>query len=106
MSELTDEEILAILKEIDPATQRLPSGFRDFAHAIIWTLKARAVVAAWNTRTAPALQDGWKLVPIEPTQDMLPEAWRTANFRIGAVDHARLRQIYRDMVGAAPEPKP
>ena len=99
MSDLTDEELLAILKEIDPATQRLPSGFRDFAHAIIWTLKARAVIAAWNTRTNPAIPFGWKLVPIEPTQSMMI-----------AYDNAHHRAYFSDlgyaaMLDAAPAPE-
>jgi hypothetical protein len=37
---LTDDELLAILKSVDPATQRLPSGFKQFARAIeaaIWS---------------------------------------------------------------------
>lgn len=62
---------------------------------------------ARNLREAAAalggIPEGWKLVPVEPTFDMLPQAWRTVRRRGGqGVDHDCLRAIYRDMLAAAP----
>ena len=35
------------------------------------TKSRAAVIAAWNTRAAPAVPPGWQLVPVEPTEAML-----------------------------------
>ena len=35
VKELTDEEILQVLKSVDADTQRLPTGFKLFARAIL-----------------------------------------------------------------------
>jgi hypothetical protein len=62
---------------------------------------ARAAVLA--DRALNATTQGMVLVPREPTQEMLPEAWRIANGKPGlGVDHECLRAIYRAMLAAAP----
>jgi Lar family restriction alleviation protein len=57
------------------------------------------VVTAWNTRAPSALPAGWKLVPVEPTEDMLD-----------AVDDleegAGYSRIYRAMLSASPPSEP
>ena len=103
MSDLTDEELFAILKSIDPETVRLPIGFKQFAHAVI---------AAWNTRTAPALPvtpcECWKLVPIEPTEAMLKAAFHNYH-KTHIYDAQRPYQAhastYAAILAAAPSPE-
>ena len=48
---------------------------------------------------------GWKLVPVEATEAMLPDAWRMVRHCGGqGVDHDCLRAIYRAMIAATKEP--
>ena len=52
-----------------------------------------AVIAAWNTRAAPAVPPGWQLVPVEPTEALL---WAGMN------DEMRWHTLeYDDMPGDA-----
>lgn len=55
--------------------------------------------------TPPA---GWKLVPIEPTQEMLSASWAKANPRFIFTDHEEhIAAAYRAMLDAAPaQPAP
>lgn len=49
---------------------------------------------------SPEIPDGWKLTPINPTEEMVTRAWREA---IGRIDHGTIRRIYLEMLAAAPE---
>ena len=49
-------------------------------------------------RAAPAVPQGWKLVPVEPTQEMLDHVNRTVP------DLFELGDEYRAMLAAAPQP--
>ena len=51
---------------------------------------------------APSIPEGWKLVPIEPTQEMR-NAWDSAP--ICEDDDAEFRRAYSEMLAAAPEVK-
>lgn len=45
---------------------------------------------------------GFAVVPVEATEEMLPQAWRTVRHHGGqGVDHDCLRGIYRAMIAAA-----
>lgn len=47
---------------------------------------------------SPEVSDGWKLVPIEPTQNMV-------DAHISGMQLAGFSRAYRDMLAAAPEPQ-
>ncbi|WP_236722703.1 hypothetical protein [Pantoea latae] len=53
--------------------------------------------AAMNA-TAPAVPDGWKIVPVEPTPEMISAG------KGGCVTSYMAREIYDDMLAAAPSP--
>lgn len=61
----------------------------------------------WNAariaQTAPSVPEGWRLVPIEPTQEMR-NAWDSSP--ICEDDDAEFRRAYSEMLAAAPEAKP
>lgn len=46
-----------------------------------------------------AVPDGWKLVPIEPTRQMMSQG----HFALGGTDRGKFRRIYQAMLAAAPE---
>ena len=54
-----------------------------------------------SARSAPSVPDGWKLVPIEPTEEMT-----VAGVRAGAVYYAISKDVWGAMLAAAPEAKP
>ena len=59
------------------------------------TLRADSILT-WNRRASPAsVPAGWKLVPVEPTEEMQIPSYLPATM---------LKQIYRDMLAAAPTP--
>ena len=54
--------------------------------------------------SAPAVPKGWKLVPIEPTPEMVLNALESE--RIDWIGHCNLPQsIYSAMIAAAPQPQ-
>lgn len=69
--------------------------------------QADAVLAALQSQTAPAVPEGWKLVPIEPTKQQI----YAAEFPIDDIvscrqssQHAIAEAAYRAMLAAAPQP--
>lgn len=42
---------------------------------------------------------GWKLVPVEPTRQMMSQG----HFALGGTDRGKFRRIYQAMIEAAPE---
>ena len=56
-----------------------------------------------GAQPAPSIPEGWKLVPIEPTQEMR-DAWDSSP--ICEDDDAEFRRAYSEMLAAAPEAKP
>ena len=56
-----------------------------------------------GAQPAPSVPEGWKLVPIEPTQEMR-DAWELAP--VCEYADAVFRYAYREMLAAAPEAKP
>lgn len=49
----------------------------------------------------PAVPDGFALVSIEPTEDMVAAAWREA---IGKCDHETINLMYKSMLAESPSP--
>ncbi|MDN7913724.1 Lar family restriction alleviation protein [Burkholderia cepacia] len=81
--------------DIDPVERTMAASRRVAAFEA-----ARKVLASRAPRTevAGAVPEGWKLVPVEPTEGMqIPSYLRD-------VDWPTRKQIYRDMVVAAPQP--
>ncbi len=48
---------------------------------------------------SPEIPDGWKLVPIEPTRQMMSQG----HFAMGGTDRGKFMRIYQAMLAAAPE---
>ena len=62
------------------------------------SLWARIDAALAGKLPAPAVQEGWQLVPVEPTNDMLNAGYFTNN--------EANKSIYSSMLAAAPKPEP
>ncbi|HIF0144744.1 TPA: hypothetical protein ACXV43_004043 [Yersinia enterocolitica] len=58
----------------------------------------RRIVYTTPQLNSPEVSDGWKLVPIEPTQNMV-------DAHISGMQLAGFSRAYRDMLAAAPEPQ-
>lgn len=58
-------------------------------------------VPLYTTPPAVAVPNGWQLVPVEATDDML---WALYCFLVGQITEPD-RQCYRDMLAAAPKPE-
>ena len=54
---------------------------------------------------APSVPDGWKLVPIEPTQEMLDAGEDTFVSSLSGTPTSSPIAVYRAMLAAAPEAK-
>lgn len=52
-----------------------------------------------ESKLASAIPDGWKLVPVEPTRQMMSQG----HFAMAGTDRGKFRRIYMAMVAAAPE---
>ncbi|HDL7021915.1 TPA: hypothetical protein PXM49_001502 [Yersinia enterocolitica] len=48
---------------------------------------------------SPEIPEGWKLVPIEPTRQMMSQG----HFGMGGTDRGKFKRIYQAMLAAAPE---
>ena len=70
---ITDEEIKAVLVSIDPETKRLPSGFRDFARALLALQLERLAACEMPepTRTTVTLRGGDEMTLESFTSDQL-----------------------------------
>lgn len=71
------------------------------AHTCDHGAEEAEAAAAWNRRApkASAVPEGWKLVPMEPTPEMLSAAWNGGALG-GEDDH---RECYGYMLAAAPQ---
>ena len=59
-----------------------------------------AILALREHREAPAVPEGWKLVPMEPTEDMLTEG-----IDAGRIDEDDVLWTWSGMLAAAPDPE-
>ena len=75
---------------------------REFADANVWddyergALLAIIDAALVGKIPTPVVPEGWQLVPVEPTEEMLDAGYFT--------NHGANRGIYRAMLAAAPSP--
>ena len=73
-----------------------------------WRVESGVWAAAWKAakrhcgQIAPSVPDRWKLVPIDPTPNMLTAAILSSH----AINVHRAECCYRAMLAAAPEAKP
>ncbi len=59
------------------------------------------IIPAYTTPqlNSPEIPEGWKLVPIEPTRQMMSQG----HFAMGGTDRGKFMRIYQAMLAAAPE---
>ena len=57
---------------------------------------AQSVLAVLTSE--PVAPDGWRLVPVEPTRQMMSQG----HFAMGGTDRGKFRRIYQAMLAAAP----
>lgn len=74
----------------------------------------KIAIAAWNAR-APAVPEGWQLVPVVPTQEMMKAADDALMFTYRAsdwdeakdvIEGISLKEIYDKFIAAAPKVTP
>lgn len=58
------------------------------------------IIAAELLALRKARRDSWKLVPVEPTTEMLEEIWLDDSFK-----EVAMKRRYQAMLAAAPEPE-
>ncbi|WP_419792597.1 hypothetical protein ACN09C_14845 [Serratia fonticola] len=75
----------------------------DRAKAAISACRAAMLqpVSQGYTLNSPVIPDGWKLVPVELTEDMVAKAWREA---LGKCDNETIKRMFAAMLAAAPTP--
>ena len=73
-------------------------------HADISRVPLYALPGA-QAQPAPSVPDGWKLVPIEPTQEMLDAGEDTFVSSLSGTPTSSPIAVYRAMLAAAPEAK-
>lgn len=65
-----------------------------------WTYLYDAVFRAWTVWLASTQRQGYKLVPVEPTERMLDSAYSSISDNL---HYADLENIYKAMIGACDE---
>jgi len=78
----------------------------DSGCALIRLSDAIAAVEDNFAQPAPIIPEGWKLVPIEPTHEMLDAGEDTFVFTYTGTPVSTPIDVYRAMLAAAPEAKP
>ena len=58
---------------------------------------------AWQAALSLDVPEGWKLVPIEPTADMLKRSNWSGNRDVSVDEEWARKTVYRRMLSAAPE---
>lgn len=92
---LTDEKINGLMTVSLISSGANPDVLRAFAMAI-----ERAVI---DSQPKSSIPDGWKLVPIEPTEEMIEGFW--GEIKHGKEEIAAAKEAYFDMLAAAPSPE-
>ena len=59
------------------------------------------LISEYTPPVQPAAPVGWRLVPVELTDQMISQAWCDT---VGKCDHQTLRYMYHNMIANAPEP--
>ncbi|AYW92818.1 hypothetical protein EGX47_16945 [Yersinia pseudotuberculosis] len=92
-------EELAVLDEsllIFPASHEQVAALARIALA---AKRDHHIVELTEKVNSPELPEGWKLVPIEPTRQMMSQG----HFAMGGTDRGKFMRIYQAMLAAAPE---
>lgn len=92
LERFTKEQLIERLKHCISVAEKYP----DLEEAQYDEVIFKIALAAMNGKY-PVIPDGWKLVPLEATPDMLNEAWVKC-----AIHHPT---CYRVMIAAAPQPE-
>lgn len=101
MTQTTDQERAQALQDWIPFSARLTLA-RKHGMTVTKEFNAlvRDVIQEFASRRAQVVPDGWKLVPVEPTEGMLKAAWERG-IREEAPDPY---YAYKAMLAAAPQP--
>lgn len=93
------EAILAIAEEFRALEQQKEAADR-YAERLNTLLDDRdATLSRYEAQLAKLAPEGCKLVPVEPTQQMMSQG----HFAMAGTDRGKFRRIYQAMVAAAPE---
>ncbi|WP_188512177.1 hypothetical protein [Enterobacter hormaechei] len=86
-----------------PAAMEMDDDFDSaFEHgkAVGWNAYRAAMLQSFGNSeqlNSPVIPDGWKLVPVEPTEEMNKAGWTAMN------EHDAINPTYRAMLAAAPD---
>ena len=98
---MTDRELQELVDAPEPEPVARVTGFYA-GYLSIETVDGRVLpvgTALYTAPPAPSVPDGWKLVPVEPTPEMMRSG---ANVPLNKA--ARHNAVYRAMLAAAPTP--
>ena len=115
----TDAEMHALRARVEALSKAL-SGIAELyetdegCRTLPQYLAARAALAGSPTPaplTRPAVPEGWKLVPVEPTEDMLGNVDQEVGGHCSSCSKWKAgwddcRAIWKEMLAAAPQPEP
>ncbi|EPA3124398.1 hypothetical protein ACQ24W_004306 [Yersinia enterocolitica] len=104
------EEIVALARIALAAKRAEPVGYLEQNHldylrsgsdADIWPEGGAGDIPVYLAPqlNSPEIPEGWKLVPIEPTRQMMSQG----HFAMGGTDRGKFMRIYQAMLAAAPE---
>jgi hypothetical protein len=96
MTDKKINEIMALVADVWFAS--------DDDQAQVRVNKARAAIES-ALRAVPAIPEGWRLVPVEPTPKMVDATWNDPIELVGGCEshNTRNKRIYRAMLSASPQ---
>ena len=107
LSDCAGDQMAALLQELVDAPEPEPvarvTGYYA-GYLSIATVDGRVLsagTALYLAPPAPSVPDGWKLVPVEPTPEMM-----RSGMNVPINKAARHNAVYRSMLEAAPQPEP
>ena len=103
------EEIELLRARIEAMERQEPVAWMDRNGTLCNTVSHvrasdKPLYLAPGAQPAPSIPEGWRLVPVEPTE-VMKHAGRAAGWS-NAVAYNETRDIYKAMLAAAPEAKP
>lgn len=87
------------MTDLRKAAEQALEALDEAANILTWDGFASAATALREALAKPAVPEGWKLVPVEPTTDMCNALFRNL---IHADDEER---VIKAVIAAAPQPK-
>ena len=101
------------IEELEAQVRVLAELLRDVRRVVIWDdLNKRIDAALAGKMPEPVMPEGWQLVPVGPTQEMIlagvaAQAEKLKRYALGGslhpIDHG-MPDAYRAMLAAAPKP--